>query len=549
MVLKENLIKELEGYIRSSESHNTDYIEYLGLSSLQARDLLEKIRNNEYDDILSSVSKARLERLSKYYLTQQASLKSPSLKEYRKVALMEEKNFNVKYFSICETDEEERQMTEKRYNSFLDSMNAGVYDDLLDTPSFWFGNEIDINTLSFWDELRKTHDNCNEITFPNYIVASIYFRIMSHADNIRREKERTGKDTYISLTGQRQSPATSEEQEELKAFENVILSTNYDWREARNIVSDFWDLDIYNNSEFPHNVDDIKRCFNKRKDTAYDKYESGLSCYHDVDAIVERAKKLADDLTPENLCKLFLNRNEDEVDAYLRRMIVSQFDGKFLENIDYSGDRIKRILNNPQDFSEDELNSLLSSVMWSSRTLKPLYDLAIGTLYSLYAFRGTKVNLLDDCKNFQKKLNCYRGIVNEMNFNSVMLPNGERIYSISSYDIDNSFAAFQRQYEYYCKNSSSDLEFVEGSAEVLGNVLISQIFMQGNKRTARCLFNAMMISNGIVPPVIDFTENNQKLWFDLACNRDKRYLPAKKTIIDESLKTKEYFLVNPEKNL
>ena len=51
----------------------------------------------------------------------------------------------------------------------------------------------------------------------------------------------------------------------------------------------------------------------------------------------------------------------------------------------------------------------------------------------------------------------------------------------------------------------------------------------------------MMISNGIVPPIIDFTNDNLKLWYDFACNRGSCYIPAKKTILDEALKTKEYF--------
>lgn len=62
----------------------------------------------------------------------------------------------------------------------------------------------------------------------------------------------------------------------------------------------------------------------------------------------------------------------------------------------------------------------------------------------------------------------------------------------------------------------------------MGNVVTSQIFREGNKRTAKCLFNALLMSKGIVPPIINFSKDNAKLWNDIACNIKNRYMKVKK---------------------
>ena len=129
----------------------------------------------------------------------------------------------------------------------------------------------------------------------------------------------------------------------------------------------------------------------------------------------------------------------------------------------------------------------------------------------------------------------------DYDFNYIVLPNGQKLGSMPAMDIVDSYARYQKEYDFYCENHSSDLELIEGCVEVMGNVVTSQIFKEGNKRTARCLFNAMMISNGIVPPIFNFTRDKLKLWNDFACNRSNHYIPAKKAILDEAIRTKEYF--------
>ena len=541
MTVKEKIIKNLENELSSNEYYKKDIIYGLNRSDSQARDLLARIKNGEFDGILSSTSSVRLDYLSKYDLTRDKST-SPTTRDYRKYVFLKEiDDFIERINEDEEISDKEKEVRISKYKHFLGNLDTGVYDELLDEPSFWFADDIELSPLVFWNDLRSKGENCGDLTLSNYIVIETYYLIMSRIKRIAEKKETTGENMYIFSNGLEQSPATLEELEQLKVLGNEILSTNYDWREARNVVRSFYALDIWNNGEFPHNVDDIRSVYTKKKNIVFDQYDANLGCCHNTDMIVERAKQLADELTPDNFLMLFFNKNEDDIAAYLRKMIVSQIDGSFLENYEYSKDKIEYMLNNPSEFSEDELRRMFSSTIPLKRSLKELYDIAYGTLYSLYGYKDFKINIFDDCVEFQKKLNCFYGTVTEYDFNSVALPNGRKLISMPAMDISDSYAKYQDEYDFCCANHSSDLELVEGCTEVMGNVVTSQIFKEGNKRTARCLFNAMMISNGIVPPIIDFTKDKSKLWDDFACNRGSRYIPAKKAILDEATKTKEYF--------
>ena len=41
--------------------------------------------------------------------------------------------------------------------------------------------------------------------------------------------------------------------------------------------------------------------------------------------------------------------------------------------------------------------------------------------------------------------------------------------------------------------------------------MMAQILRQGNKRTAKCLFNKMVLSRGLLPPIMDLTQNDYSL--------------------------------------
>ena len=79
--------------------------------------------------------------------------------------------------------------------------------------------------------------------------------------------------------------------------------------------------------------------------------------------------------------------------------------------------------------------------------------------------------------------------------------------------------------------------------------MMAQIFLSGNKRTAKCLFNEMLISRGILPPVVDLNENELALWDSFVESRNLNYKEAKEQILEEtkdmSIEFSEGYYDNP----
>lgn len=553
MKIKEKLISELENELRASKFYKKETIDYIGRTVKEAEDLLEKLETGIFDQILFSTN-VRLEMLSKWDLDRKITSNSskPTLKDFKIYCFIEKLNKKIEELSQNDLPLDDIKSKKDKYLGFLNRLKNGVYDDILSEKDFWFWESIDFDTLLSWDEIRQNKSNLNEINLPNYIVFSVYSTIMSHVERVNHWKELFGRNYETRYTYREQTPTTKEELQEFRLLANKLVEVNYNWREARNVVRYFNGLRIYEDHRFPHNFDDIKRIFEQRMNIIFPEFENVGECSHNVDEIMEKAKRISEWLSPTNFSSLFLNENEDEIDIYIRKMIVSQFDFKILSKNSYNPlneKNIRDMLENPSNYSEYEIKNLLSNQNFRTRdTLNDLCNIAYGTLYSLFGYyRGSNIQILTETTNLQKKLNCWRDTVYYNDVNSVLLPNGERLYSTPYEDISEQYTKFQEEYDYYCANSASDLEYIEGCTEIVGNVVTSQIFREGNKRTAKCLFNALLISRGIVPPIIDFNKDNAKLWNDFACNISNKYMSVKKEILDASLRTHEYF-ITPEKH-
>lgn len=63
--------------------------------------------------------------------------------------------------------------------------------------------------------------------------------------------------------------------------------------------------------------------------------------------------------------------------------------------------------------------------------------------------------------------------------------------------------------------------------------MMAQILQEGNKRTAKCLFNKMVLSRGLLPPVMDLTQNDYSLWYDFAESHAADFTLAKQSLLDQ----------------
>lgn len=417
--------------------------------------------------------------------------------------------------------------------TFFEALKSGKYNSILKNE-YWFGDNISPRVLTRWNskrvELENKGQTCGNISIENYKVYATLDDLIKHLEDIKESGSYN-----IRLNGQTQTPATEEEQAIVYNLLDEVLKRNYNWREAREIVRNVNRLSIYTDHKFPHNVERIIEAFNPKVVTYYDKIEETVDLKSDLNDIKKRALEIARDISAENLPHFFLGKSKDNIDEYLRRMILSQFDIPKLVHKSNKHPFDEKLGLVSEELSDStSMSQEICGVLFSDRqNNKELVDLARGTLLSL-CYDKKIDNILNLCIETQENLNCWCGTVGQNDINSLRLPNGDILYSTYCDDIKPQYKRFQQEYELYY-NSDNDLEFVEGCSEVFGNILISQIFREGNKRTAKCLFNSMLVSRGIVPPFADLNENESALWNEFADGRFDRFPDSRAKLLMQAI--------------
>lgn len=409
----------------------------------------------------------------------------------------------------------------------------GKYHSLFE-QSYWFGPNISIETLAHWMTKRKTQKSLGlptqDITLENYIVYAKLDEILKHTEYIKENGQ-----YYISLNGHTQTPLTSEEEEEIKKITQEVLSRNFTWRESREVnkavnvkVKPFY------NYKFPHDIEEIKEAFNPEVITYFDKIREDKTLQLDPTPLNVRAKEINDKLTERNIHRLFMMPATTPLEQYLRQMIFSQLDFVRIERkTETTRKEVEKSLTEELTLPREVIRKLFSD----SKETNIITGLTQGTLHSLTDSKKID-NILEEAKEMQREYNCWEGTVGYTDVNSVKLKNGDMIYSTYCEDIKDQYTGFQIQYD-YLYNNANDLEFVEGCVELLGGIMLSQIFRKGNKRTAKALFHKMLLSRNIIPPVLDFNENDSALWDTFTDGRKERFEEAKLLILEKTIKTNQ----------
>ena len=409
----------------------------------------------------------------------------------------------------------------------------GKYHSLFE-QSYWFGPNISTETLAHWQEKREEQKSLGlptqEITLENYIVYAKLDEILKHTEYIKENGQ-----YYISLNGHTQTPPTSEEEEEIKKITQEVLSRNFTWREAREVnkavnvkVKPFY------NYKFPHDIEEIKEAFNPEVITYFDKIREDKTLQLDPTPLNVRAKEINDKLTERNIHRLFMMPATTPLEQYLRQMIFSQLDFVRIERkTETTRKEVENSLTEELTLPKEVIRKLFSD----SKETNIITGLTQGTLHSLTDSKKID-NILEEAKEMQREYNCWEGTVGYTDVNSVKLKNGDMIYSTYCEDIKDQYTGFQIQYD-YLYNNANDLEFVEGCVELLGSIMMSQIFRKGNKRTAKAMFHKMLLSRNIIPPVLDFNENDSALWDTFTDGRKERFEEAKLLILEKTIKTNQ----------
>ena len=409
----------------------------------------------------------------------------------------------------------------------------GKYHSLFE-QSYWFGPNISTETLAHWMTKRKTQKSLGlptqEITLENYIVYAKLDEILKHTEYIKENGQ-----YYISLNGHTQTPPTSEEEEEIKKITQEVLSRNFTWREARE-VNKAVNVKVrpFHNYKFPHDIEEIRKALNPEVITYFDKIREDKTLQLNPTPLNIRAKEINEKLTVRNIHQLFMMPATTPLEQYLRQMIFSQLDFVRIERkTETTRKEVENSLTEELTLPREVIRKLFSD----SKETNIITGLTQGTLHSLTDSKKID-NILEEAKEMQREYNCWEGTVGYTDVNSVKLKNGDMIYSTYCEDIKDQYTGFQIQYDYFY-NNANDLEFVEGCVELLGGIMMSQIFRKGNKRTAKALFNKMLLSRNIIPPVLDFNENDSALWDTFTDGRKERFEEAKLLILEKTIKTNQ----------
>ncbi len=429
------------------------------------------------------------------------------------------------------------------YKAVYNKIMTGSLNELME-KIYWFGYEVTEESLAEIEYYRRRYGIDIHLTKENYLVYAKFCRILDHIDYLDKYGE-----YYIRINGHTQTKATDEERAEIDEIAKEVLTRDYTWREAREACKNFSNLDIFEDYEFPHNVDKLRKSTEIEVMTLFDKVDANLNLQSDLTKLENEATRLIAKLhAKENIRTLFEGEPESPEEAYLRRMILANWDINRVFEDKRIGrewqEEIKDELIKGVQLSKDTLAVLfdMEDCMYESHRIKheeKLVDMACGTLAPFVKFKKID-NLYELAKKVQLKLGIHNGTVYYGDINTHGLPNGDKLYSVYCEDIEPNFKWLQEQYDYLYANAG-DAEFLEGAVEIFGRIMVMQAFRKGNKRTAKAIFNAMLLSRRIIPPVNDLLEQDKRLFLDIAYGRYERYMKAKYKLLLQTADVKRQF--------
>lgn len=411
--------------------------------------------------------------------------------------------------------------TKEDAQDFLKRFRIGIYDCGLN-GILWFGPKVTVDLLVAWDaDRRKNKRTFSNISEENLIVYSVLLEIKNHLTKLDLYPKAYGENYVSPITQTVQTPPTPEELTKYKKLFQKVLTTNYTWREAREIRKQFKSFNIYENPAFPHELNQLKKCFTPEIIKHFPDFFPG-KCICETLQLEKQITKLLENFNDKDIITYLNDQNKNVYDAYIKRQILSIIDFKKVfskRKKDYN--TLKQTLA-----TSPNLSTTSTYIIFNTDTKKEVLNLIQGLLLSLYTPKKV-INIVDKCTEFKEKLHCTKP-------HKLFLPDATPIEPLTKAKHEKKFIRFQKKYEYLYKYAT-DLEYVEGCLELLGDFLTAQIYPTGNKEIAICLFNTLLISRGILPPVIDLNENDYQLLNIFTQGVNNRYQEAIPIVLKETV--------------
>ena len=105
-------------------------------------------------------------------------------------------------------------------------------------------------------------------------------------------------------------------------------------------------------------------------------------------------------------------------------------------------------------------------------------------------------------------------------------------------EVPQAIQKLQEEYENLYNNELSQEEYIKGVTKIYADFIFIQPYEDGNKRTALCLLNSMLMSKNIIPPPISLT-NDQKMIEAYYKAQEKDYEMLQRLVVQKCTKMKK----------
>lgn len=180
----------------------------------------------------------------------------------------------------------------------------------------------------------------------------------------------------------------------------------------------------------------------------------------------------------------------------------------------------EKIAENPEDHSiaYRDTHSTLEKGVEEYESIKEIEDIARMTLESLSVKDDKPINIEEVCNRVRSEMKSTIGLTrNGTEYRKRQVTIGSEsgisnrpvMHTIQFEEVPEAIKNLQIEYEKAYNSSQSEEEYIKQIAKIYADFIFIQPYEDGNKRTAMCVFNSMLISKGIVPPPISLTNDDQ----------------------------------------
>ena len=180
----------------------------------------------------------------------------------------------------------------------------------------------------------------------------------------------------------------------------------------------------------------------------------------------------------------------------------------------------EKITENPEDhfIAYRDTHSTLEKGVEEYESIKDIEDIARMTLKSLSVEEDKPINIEEVCNRVRSEMKSTIGSTkNGTEYRKKQVTLGSEsgisnrpvIHTIQFEEVPEAIKNLQIEYEKANNSSQTEEEYIKQIAKIYADFIFMQPYEDGNKRTAMCVFNSMLMSKGIVPPPISLINDDQ----------------------------------------